>query len=77
MSRCDPATLARMIHERDRRGTKFEVPKTSNFGPQTVVRCSEITQVVRVVGAERMDLQYSEGCGKFHSGVQVFLRRLA
>ena len=31
MSRCDPATLARMIHERDRRGTKFEVPKTSNF----------------------------------------------
>ena len=38
---------------------------------------SEITQVARVAGAERMDLLYSEGGGEFHSGVQVFLRHLA
>jgi len=29
---------------------------------------SEITQVARVAGAERMDLRYLEGCGEFHSG---------
>jgi hypothetical protein len=38
---------------------------------------SEITQVARVAGAERMDLLYSEGGGEFHLGVQVFLRHLA
>ena len=39
---------------------------------------SEITQVARVAGAERMDLLYSEGGGElFHSGVRVFLRHLA
>ena len=37
---------------------------------------SEITQVARVAGAERMDLLYSEGDGEFHSGVRVFLRPL-
>ena len=37
---------------------------------------SEITQVARVVGAEQMDLLYSEGGGEFHSGVRVFLRPL-
>jgi len=38
---------------------------------------SEITQVARVAGAERMDLFYSEGGGGFHSGVRVFLKHLA
>jgi hypothetical protein len=37
---------------------------------------SEITQVARVAGAERMDLLYSEGDGEFHSDVRVFLRPL-
>ena len=38
---------------------------------------SDITQVGRKAGAERMDLLYLEGGEEFHSAVRVFLRHLA
>ena len=38
---------------------------------------SDITQVGRKAGVERMDLLYLEGGEEFHSAVRVFLRHLA
>lgn len=64
--------LGPLIHERDRQDVCDS--RESSVGRRS---CSEITQVARVVGAERMDLRYLEGCGTLHSGVRVFLRRLA